>query len=260
MIGRLRLKLIQSSSFFRRTRTPLPLMLDSFKLLRRPFVAVDNDGIRLRLDPSCGDSFTFYEILIRRDYLRDGITLGPGDTVVDVGANFGAFTVLASRIVGPTGRVLAFEPSPESFARLSANLALNDLGNVDAIPEAVGEADGTAELLTYGKSAYNSLFASVDGKDSAPVRTHTVTVRTLEQVLDERGINCVDLLKLDCEGAEYGIFETLSPGVAGRIKQVAMEAHEIPGHLSRELIDRLDALGFDVRPTYRWSPSIEISP
>lgn len=250
MIGKLGSKLSQSIGFLQKSRTPIPLMLDSFKLKRRPFDAVDRSGIRLRLNPRCGDSFTFFEILIRGDYLKDGIAVGPGDTVFDVGSNFGAFAIVASRAVGPSGRVLAFEPSPEAFQRLSENLERNHCENVEAHPFAIGGQSGTAELFEHEKSAYNSLFSDLDGKKLVPKSVHNVPVKTLEQVLDERGLDRVDLLKLDCEGAEYGILETLTPAVAGRIKQIAMEAHRIPGHDVEELFSRLDQLGFDVRPTY----------
>ena len=108
----------QVASFCRHTRTPLALSLDTLRLKRGPFVAVSGDGLRLRIKPRSGESFTFYEIMVRHDYLNDGITLRPGATVVDIGANIGAFAVMAASIVGPRGRVIAFEPIPETFERL----------------------------------------------------------------------------------------------------------------------------------------------
>jgi FkbM family methyltransferase len=249
MFGRIGYKLQQCAAFIRGSRTPLPLVLDSLKLKRRPFEAIDAEGTRLRLEPGAGDSFTFFEIMIRHDYLRHGITLRPGDTVVDIGANFGAFSTLAARIVGPSGKVFSFEPSPLTYQRLIGNLALNGLSHVEAFPEAVGGEAGSAILHMNPKSALSSIFEAVDGRLSSTGSTHGVAVRTLGEFLEFKGIERVDLLKIDCEGAEYGILDSLSPQTAARIRQISMEVHKLPGRSTQELSDRLDALGFDVQPS-----------
>jgi hypothetical protein len=67
-------KLQQIYSFIRETKTPLNLVLDSLKLKRRTFVAINSDGIKLQLEPRRGESFTFFESFVRRDHLADGIT------------------------------------------------------------------------------------------------------------------------------------------------------------------------------------------
>ena len=120
-ISRIADKLRQSMAFMRHSKTPVPLILDSFKLKRGKFVAVSEDGLEVELLSQDGESFTFYEMLIRRDYLRHGIQLGAGDTVIDIGANVGLFAILAARIVGPQGRVFAFEPASATFARLDGS-------------------------------------------------------------------------------------------------------------------------------------------
>src|SRR4051812_4112055 len=131
MLGYAKEKTRQIASYCQQTRTPLALTLDCLRLKRGPFVAVTGDGLKLRIRPSRGESFTFYENLLRKDYLKNGIVLRPGDTVVDVGANIGAFAVVAASIVGPRGRVIAFEPVAETFQCLTENVALNGLGNVE---------------------------------------------------------------------------------------------------------------------------------
>ena len=112
-------------AFMRHSKTPLPLILDSFKLKRGKFVAVSEDGLKMELLAHDGESFTFYENLIRRDYLRHGIQLGPGDNVIDIGANVGSFAILAASIVGTAGKVFAFEPAGGTFSRLKRNIELN---------------------------------------------------------------------------------------------------------------------------------------
>src|SRR5262249_33960355 len=68
----------------------------------------------------------------------------PGDVVFDVGANIGFFSTLLSQLVGPSGRVLAFEPEPENLALLRANLAANGGHNVTVVPCAAGAGAGLA--------------------------------------------------------------------------------------------------------------------
>jgi len=83
-------------------------------------------------------------VTVRRDYLSHGITLRPGDTVVDIGANIGAFTVLAAKIVGSSGCVIAFEPILQAFERLRENVALNAFKNVECRRAAVDAQEGTS--------------------------------------------------------------------------------------------------------------------
>ena len=152
-LSRISLKCRQIIAFFRSTKTPLALTADAIRMKRRPFVAISRDNIKLSLAPSRGESFTFYENLIRRDYLSGGIRLKPGDTVVDIGANIGSFTVLAASIVGPGGRVIALEPVSGTFARLQKNVGLNRLENVTCRNEAVDSRAGTLEIRVAAKSA-----------------------------------------------------------------------------------------------------------
>ena len=252
-ISRIADKLRQSMAFVRHSKTPLPLILDSFRLKRGKFVAVSEDGLEVELLSQDGESFTFYEMLIRRDYLRHGIQLGPGDTVIDIGANVGLFAILAARIVGPQGKVFACEPASATFARLERNIKLNNFGNVTAINAAIGGANGEAQLCLGDRSAYAALRQEGGGDlQSSPgaAAMETVRVRTLASVVEEFGIDRVKLLKLDCEGAEYDIFGGLAPKIARKIDQVSMEVHNIPGHSTTEIPQMLDRLGFATLESY----------
>jgi FkbM family methyltransferase len=122
--------------------------------------------------------------------------LRPGDTFVDVGANIGYFTLLGARLVGPTGRVHAVEANPRTFALLQHNLALNGCSNASAHGVAVGEAAGTARIVSREDGNAGADFAVFDGSDGAGTRIDVVRLDAL--VRDPR----VRLIKIDIEGAE----------------------------------------------------------
>jgi FkbM family methyltransferase len=138
----------------------------------------------------------------------------PGMTVIDGGANEGVYSLFAATRTGPTGRVLAIEPSPRELARLRRNLLLSAITNVDVAEVALAEEEGTLDLLIAedAHAGQNTLgdfmYAGVVGRGRVPVRTVT-----LDALLRQLGIERVDVIKLDLEGAEVralrGAGETL---------------------------------------------------
>jgi len=253
IISRIAYKLRQSAAFIRYSQTPLPLILDSFKLKYGEFVAVSEEGLKFEISSRDGECFTFYENLIRRDYLRHGIQLAPGDNVIDIGANTGLFGILAAQIVGPNGRVFAFEPARRTFARLKRNIELNGFNNITAINAAIGAFNGEAQLHLADRSSLASLHEEVDGSTRLGEgfnAAETIRVETLASVMERFHLDEVNLLKLDCEGAEYDIIESLKPTMARKIKQISMEVHQIQGHELSDIPHMLQDLGFTTSNTY----------
>mgnify|MGYP001987944123 FL=1 len=135
---------------------------------------------------------------------RDGMTF------LDVGANLGYYTALATRAVGPNGRVLAVEPDPDSFGYLEQTIAANAVGNVQAFPVAASDAPATLPLyISTDNRGDNRLYAS--GEDRPQVE---VTARPLDALLRENKIDTVDLIKIDVQGYEpkviAGLRETIT--------------------------------------------------
>ena len=115
---------------------------------------------------------------------RDGMTF------LDVGANLGYYTALATRAVGPNGRVLAVEPDPDSFGYLEQTIAANAVGNVEAFPVAASDAPATLPLhISTDNRGDNRLYAS--GEDRPQVE---VAARPLDALLRENKIDTVDLI------------------------------------------------------------------
>jgi FkbM family methyltransferase len=157
-------------------------------------------GVRLLLEPDdqqsrCVATYGFYE---PESMFALGRILRPGDVFVDVGANAGVYTLFAAQAVGPTGRVIACEPSRRELARLRANLAANDLPQVEIINAGVSEAPGAASLLLAEPylARHNSMFLAPPGRSGIEV----VKVTTLDRILTSAK-RC-DCIKIDVEGAE----------------------------------------------------------
>ena len=112
-----------------RIERPWLLVADRLGLVGGTYVLRTRDGSAFEVRGGTSDRFSVFEIAIRRDYFSL-VNIKPGDVIVDVGANIGIFTVIASKLVGSHGRVVAIEPNSESAKRLERNIALNSLNNV----------------------------------------------------------------------------------------------------------------------------------
>jgi FkbM family methyltransferase len=125
--------------------------------------------------------------------------LHPNDHFVDVGANIGIFSMIASVEVGEKGAVYAVEALPENRALLERNLRLNRLWNVQVIPVALTDTDGEIDIFpsTNGNLGMTSL--SPSGAKAEPIR---VPARTLDSLIADGTVSGCDVLKMDIEGAE----------------------------------------------------------
>jgi FkbM family methyltransferase len=135
--------------------------------------------------------------------------VGAGEFIVEAGANIGVFTLLIARLVGPSGRVLTFEPDPALRGILEENIARNGYANVTVRGAAVAEEPGETTFFRASANQGDNRLFSHDGEDGA---TFQVSVVTLDEEL--AGQPRVDLLKMDIQGAEVlalrGLRKTLA--------------------------------------------------
>lgn len=161
------------------------------------------NGTRMIIDNE--DYFSWMMVWNYYDPATAGVLrwiLRPGDTYVDVGANIGYFALHAARLVGPRGRVLAVEPDPRSFARLSSNIALNEASNITPVNLAASWENGTAELRLASQLGWTTLVPN------SPAMQEVETVPILTARIDSViGSQSVRLLKVDVEGWEHEVLK-----------------------------------------------------
>jgi FkbM family methyltransferase len=164
-------------------------------------IQLRNSGVRMFLPPNWrGVAKLIYAFRHNYepelDYLAS--VLSPGKVFVDAGANFGIYSLLASHIVGQSGRVISFEPSIRAFPVLQQNIALNGFKNVLAFPIALTQESGR-QLL------YHDLAIGCDTLGRYPpsqVSSEEVATESLDDVLRRAAIDRVDVIKMDVQGAE----------------------------------------------------------
>jgi FkbM family methyltransferase len=197
-------------------------------------------GLQIKFRTRSTDRSTASEVFLLDAYLRaPDFTLAPGDTVLDIGANIGCFTLQAARHC-PQGRIFAVEPLPANYALLEENIALNRLANVHARCLALSASDGT-QTLHHGGQCTSLHWNATDSQ------AMEVPTRTLRSFLAAEGIERVDFLKMDCEGAEFDILLSAGPEELGRIRRIVMEYHNLsPEKNHRVLAAHLERHGFTV--------------
>ncbi|HMT72911.1 MAG TPA: FkbM family methyltransferase [Chitinophagaceae bacterium] len=141
------------------------------------------------------------EIEFVKRYLRQG------DTFLDIGSNIGLFSLYAARVVGVSGKVIAFEPTPRTFERLNENIRLNQVDSIISQNNiGLSDADGVLKMniSSNGYDAWNTFANSTDRKHDKQIE---VPVKTLDNFLFEKNIDTskIVLVKIDVEGWEVPV-------------------------------------------------------
>ena len=177
--------------------------------------------------------------------------LRPGMSFVDVGANWGYFTLLAAWLVGERGRVVGLEPDPRIFPVLERNLARNGLTTVLALQVAASAQQARILLRGYDEDAGNFGLTRQVAQASSEGEHFEVVGEPLDGLLDRFGLSSVDLLKVDIEGGEGFALKGLSKSLAThRIHRLLLELH--PQQLSElgdsptRILSGLESLGYRI--------------
>jgi FkbM family methyltransferase len=208
-------------------------------------IRLRKSGLQFRVREAM-DVWSIKETFLDRFYEKYGYPVQPDWKVIDIGAGTGEYTIFASRALSqPSGQVYAFEPFPQSFGLMQENLQLNDLKNVHIYNDAIGAENGELVLdLTGGEPLQ---FQSRDHGPEADEKNLRVKALSLETALIQLGLETCDLLKLDCEGAEYPILFGAPRAVLDRFQRIVMEYHDnVSQYTHQDLVRFLSERGFQV--------------
>lgn len=203
------------------------LILGIFTGLYRPQrvqIGLRESNVRLNVRNAM-DIWSVKETFVDRFYERFGAPVQDGWTIIDIGAGLGDFTIFAAynRL---SSRVFAYEPFAESYELLKENISLNRIDNAQIFNQAVGAQTGYMTLDLSGAEPLQIQSSNALHQGATPSEAVVVPSLSLADVFVNNSIDRCDLLKLDCEGAEYNILFSADNDVLSRIHRIVMEYHD----------------------------------
>ena len=212
------------------------------------------DGVRVVV-PDSLNLITTYVLREQEDWFEDEIKflrnlIQPGQKVIDIGANYGLYTLAMAKLVGPTGCVWAFEPASSTANLLATSIATNSFNHVVLVRSALSSAPGTAQLSLNENSELNEL---VRGEQFVGT-SETVPLVTLDACMDSYGWKDIDFIKIDAEGEEANILRGGTNFLASESPLIQYEikaSHDL--HL--DLVKQFSELGYQ---SYRLVPGLNL--
>ena len=213
-----------------------------YKLINDEFVIFETKtDLKIKIRVRSTDLMALTNVWMINEYEIEDFEINANDTVIDIGAHIGLFSLLVSQLC-KTGKILSFEPISENFDLLVSNLKLNHVNNVLPFNLAVSKNLGRLELFLNNDQSAHSIFS----KNLKPI---SVESTSLQKIFDENKISSCKLLKLDCEGAEYEIIDSLPPECFDKIQNMAIEYHlaDTKPELVKNLIAKIKNAGFKIK-------------
>jgi len=213
-----------------------------FRFLRhKTIILVLRNGIRYESRVYDFDAIAaINDVWLHKCYLLSGNEIKKGSVVIDIGAHIGSFSIFSANYADNI-KVYSYEPSEESFELLTNNIILNNFKNINAFNLAVSKVYGEIKFYLSNKQTTGHSIAITQGTNII------VNSTTLDRIFMDNNIDMCDLLKLDCEGAEYEILFNTPREILSKIKNIAMEYHEVPNYSIDDMTHFLKNSGFEIR-------------
>ena len=191
------------------------------------------NGIKVKLRVNSTDLMAFTHVWLLHEYSKPGFEIRRNDTVIDIGAHIGLFALFSSQFC-KNGKIYCFEPVKENFDLLESNLNLNNIRNVVATNAAISTSTGVVTIYLNEDEAGHSMH--VAGSKQIQAKSFS-----LQDVFDSNKLERCDFLKIDCEGEEYKIIDSLSTSYFDKIDKMCIEYHfaDTKPNLLQDMIKKL---------------------
>ena len=208
-------------------------------LYKKPIVFLLKNGSKIIIREFMS-IYIYNEIFIEGCY--DNLPINSKRPVVlEVGANTGMF-VLRLKSAYPNAKIFSFEPYPPNYDALLETITINNIKDVTAIKKAVSDKPGKLKLFIHpGNIGGHSIYKENAGENHVEVETTTI-----EEIFTDNEIASCDVLKLDCEGAEYPILKSFTQRIADNVKVIIYEP-TYSQYSVEELNCHLTKLGYNIK-------------
>lgn len=188
------------------------------KLTKKPTVVFETkEGIKILIRVNSTDIMALTHVWLIEEYSKYNFKIEKMDTIIDVGAHIGLFSLHASQIC-KNGKIYAFEPIKENYNILKSNVQLNNFLNIQAENCAISNSSSKITIYENNDESGHSKFIETNN----PIE---VTSKSLNDIFDNKKIKKCNLLKLDCEGSEYEIIDDLKDEYFEKIEKMVIEYH-----------------------------------
>ena len=212
-----------------------------FKLTKKDYVIFETrSGLKIKIRVNSTDLMAFTHVWMIQEYSDDNFSINSDDVIIDVGAHIGLFALFASQFC-KNGKIFCYEPIKENYKILIENIEMNQIQNIFPNNLAVTEETSRVKIFLNDDQSGHSMF--IQNKNFVEVDS-----KSLSDIFIDNGIKECDFLKLDCEGAEYEIIESLPSDLFTKINKTAIEYHMVDTkpELLEQLINKFKQFSFSV--------------
>jgi FkbM family methyltransferase len=199
------------------------------------------NGLKYMVRARTMDRSVLKEVWIKNIYNKHGVKVNEGDTVVDIGAHIGVFSVYAAEL-SKTGSVYAFEPFINNYRMLEKHKIINHKENLFIYNKGISDREGTQTLFLSPDN--NTGGHSLHLKNHSDRKAEIQTI-TLSGFCDREKIHKIDFLKMDCEGAEFEILRS-DESILQKVNKIVMECHPYGNNSVEDIVSILERNGFKV--------------
>ena len=213
-----------------------------FKTIKKENIILETkNNIKIKIRTNSTDIMQLGTVWLTEDYEMPGFSINKEDIVIDIGAHIGLFSLFASQYC-KNGKIFSYEPIKENYNILKENIKVNKIENIISFNSAVSKQTNKLKIFINSDDSAHSIFES----EKNFIEVDSTTIKS---IFDKNKIENCNLLKFDCEGAEYQIIESIPKEYFFKIEKMIIEYHlanEKP-EMYKKLIENLKNNSFEIK-------------